>query len=45
MCFTSILFVRYFYHKQRRLEIALTALIRSNAVASAVAPGGTKPRS
>mgnify|MGYP001551849085 FL=1 len=39
MCFASILFVRYFYHKQRRLEIALTALVRSNAVQNASAPG------
>ncbi len=38
MCFASILFVRYFYHKQRRLEIALTALVRTSAVATAIAP-------
>lgn len=36
LCFSSILTVRYFYHKQRSLEVVLTELVRREAVCGAI---------
>ena len=38
LAFACILLVRYFYHKQRRMEILVTELVRREAIARAV-PG------
>jgi hypothetical protein len=38
LAFACILLVRYFYHKQRRMEIVLTELVRRDAIAMAT-PG------
>ncbi len=32
LCFASILITRYFYNRQRRLEILLTGLVRTDAL-------------
>jgi len=42
MCFVSVLCVMYFYHKQRRLEISLTELVRHEALQHAF-PGRDLP--
>jgi hypothetical protein len=36
MCFAAILFVLYFYNKQRRLEIIITELVRLDAIRNAL---------
>jgi hypothetical protein len=36
LAFACILLVRYFYHKQRRMEIVITELVRREAITTAV---------
>jgi len=36
LAFACILLVRYFYHKQRRMEIVITELVRREAITAAV---------